>query len=247
VVGNLFAWALSKPTIGAAMTGREDEDVPSDVMQLPAVMGESPSVGAAATASSELPEHLLIARLRRREPSAFEALVRGHQDRVYDFCVRMVGEKEEAFDLTQEIFISIHQHLDKFRADAKLSTWIFRIAKNHCLNRIKYLKRRGRGRSEEYGEANELSITESVGGPVLPDEALSTRRERELVHRAIAELDDDQRVLVVLRDVEGLSYEEIMDITELAEGTVKSRLHRAREKLGGILARLEQTLAAKGE
>jgi RNA polymerase sigma-70 factor (ECF subfamily) len=157
------------------------------------------------------------------------------------------GEREEAFDLTQEIFMSIHQHMEKFRADAKLSTWIFRIAKNHCLNRIKYLKRRGRGRSEEYGEANELSITESLGGSARPDEAIAAERDRALVHRAIAELDDDQRVLVVLRDVEGLSYEEIMEITELAEGTVKSRLHRAREKLGTILARLEQTLAIRGD
>jgi RNA polymerase sigma factor (sigma-70 family) len=89
---------------------------------------------------------------------------------VYDFCVRMVGDREEAFDLTQEIFISIHQHLDKFRADAKLTTWIFRISRNHCLNRIKYLKRRGRGRSEEFGETNELSITESLGGSSRPDE-----------------------------------------------------------------------------
>ncbi len=195
----------------------------------------------------EPPERLLIARLRRRDPSAFELLVKTHQDRVYDFCVRMLGEREEAFDLTQEIFISIHQHMEKFRADAKLSTWIFRIAKNHCLNRIKYLKRRGRGRSDEYGEANELSITEALGGSASPDEALRAQRDRALVHRAIAELDDDQRVLVVLRDVEGLSYEEIMEITELAEGTVKSRLHRAREKLGVILATLEERLANQGD
>jgi RNA polymerase sigma-70 factor (ECF subfamily) len=222
---------------------REDA-VPSDVMELPAVMADEP---AAPTGPLSLPEHLLIARLRRREPSAFEALVRTHQDRVYDFCVRMVGEKEEAFDLTQEIFMSIHQHLGEFRADAKLSTWIFRIARNHCLNRIKYLKRRGRGRSEEFGLVNELSITESLGGSLRPDDVLAGQRERALVHRAIGLLDDDQRLLVVLRDVEGLSYEEIMDVTELAEGTVKSRLHRAREKLGGILARLEQTSLNQGD
>jgi RNA polymerase sigma-70 factor (ECF subfamily) len=222
---------------------REDA-VPSDVMELPAVMADEP---AAPTDPLSLPEHLLIARLRRREPSAFEALVRTHQDRVYDFCVRMVGEKEEAFDLTQEIFMSIHQHLGEFRADAKLSTWIFRIARNHCLNRIKYLKRRGRGRSEEFGLVNELSITESLGGSLRPDDVLAGQRERALVHRAIGLLDDDQRLLVVLRDVEGLSYEEIMDVTELAEGTVKSRLHRAREKLGGILARLEQTSLNQGD
>lgn len=221
----------------------EEAEVPSDVMELPAnVMTAAPRAPA-----SELPEHLLIARLRRKEPSAFEAMVRLHQDRVYDFCVRMLGDREEAFDLTQEIFISIHQHLDQFRADAKLTTWIYRIARNHCLNRLKYLKRRGRGRSDEYGETNELSITESLGGSSKPDDAVHARTERELVHKAIAQLDEDQRALVVLRDVEGLSYEEIMDITELAEGTVKSRLHRAREKLAGILVKLEQSFADRGD
>jgi RNA polymerase sigma-70 factor (ECF subfamily) len=194
------------------------------------------------------PEHVLIARLRRRDPSAFELLVRTHQDRVFDFCVRMLaGDREEAFDLTQEIFISVHKHLDKFRADAKLTTWIYRIARNHCLNRLKYLKRRGRGRSDEFGESNELSITEAMGGSQQPDAAVSARTERELVHKAIQELDEDQRALVVLRDVEGLSYEEIMEITELPEGTVKSRLHRAREKLAGILTRLEESFADRGD
>ncbi len=213
------------------LTARAVEEAPADV---------GPS-------SPDYPERVLVARLRRRDPAAFEQLVRSHQDRVYDFCVRMLLDREEAFDLTQEIFISIHQNLEKFRADAKLTTWIYRIARNHCLNRLKYLKRRGRDRSEEWGEVNELRITESVGAPMQPDEAMSAARQRALVHRAIEELDEDQRALVVLRDVEGLSYEEIMDITDLAEGTVKSRLHRAREKLSHILARLEPSSRIKGE
>jgi RNA polymerase sigma-70 factor (ECF subfamily) len=230
------------PSVSDDRNERED-DVPSDVMELPAsVMTSEPRAPATA-----LPEHLLIARLRRKDPSAFEAMVRQHQDRVYDFCVRMLSDREEAFDLTQEIFISIHQHLDQFRADAKLTTWIYRIARNHCLNRLKYLKRRGRGRSDEYSESNELSITEAMGGTSQPDDAVHARTERELVHKAIAMLDEDQRSLVVLRDVEGLSYEEIMEITELAEGTVKSRLHRAREKLAGILVKLEKSFADRGE
>lgn len=219
----------------------------SEAVELPAQLLEQGGDDAGLAGTVDCPEHLLVARLRRREPAAFELLVRGHQDRVYDFCVRMLSDREEAFDLTQEIFISIHQHLDRFRADAKLTTWIFRIAKNHCLNRLKYLKRRGRDRSDEYGEVNELSISDAMGGSTRPDEVLSKARERELVHKAIAELEDDQRALVVLRDVEGLSYEEIMDVTELPEGTVKSRLHRAREKLAGILTRLEVSFASRGD
>lgn len=187
----------------------------------------------------EYPDRLLIARLRRNDAAAFELLVKTHQDRVFDFCVRMLGDREEAFDLTQEIFLSVHQHLDQFRQDARLSTWIFRISRNHCLNRLKYLKRRGRGRSDEYGETNELMITESAGGSATPDQHLEQAQARSVVHKAIALLDEEQRTLVVLRDVEGLSYEEIVEITELPEGTVKSRLHRAREKLVGILEKLQ--------
>lgn len=221
---------------------REAADVTSEVLELPR------QVEVELKAPPEtLPEHLLIARLRRRDAAAFEALVKLHQDRVYDFCVRMLQDREEAFDLTQEIFLSVHKNLDKFRADAKLTTWIYRIARNHCLNRLKYLKRRGRGRSEEYGEVNELTITESMGGPEKPDDVAMAKNARQLVHKAIEELDEEQRALVVLRDVEGLSYDEIMDITELPEGTVKSRLHRAREKLAGILTRLEEAFGDRGD
>jgi RNA polymerase sigma-70 factor, ECF subfamily len=192
-------------------------------------------------AALDAAERVLLSKLRRRDPGAFEALVREHQDRVFDFCVRMLGgDREEASDLVQEIFVSVHQNLDRFRADAKLSTWILRIAKNQCLNRLKYLKRRGRGRSDGFEEVGEAALNDAVGAPARPDEALDAAREREQVHRAISKLDEDQRMLVVLRDIEGLSYEEIVEITELAVGTVKSRLHRAREKLAEILAGLDE-------
>ena len=181
-----------------------------------------------------------LRRLRRRAPDAFEALVLAHQDRVFNFCLRMLGDPEEAHDVGQEVFVAVHQHLSTFRHDAKLSTWILRIAKNHCLNRLKYLNRRGRGRSDEYEGVSDAALNDAAGAPTPPDEALAAAGGRERVHQAIAHLDEDQRMLVVLRDIEGLSYEEIVEITELPEGTVKSRLHRAREKLAAILAELEE-------
>jgi RNA polymerase sigma-70 factor (ECF subfamily) len=195
----------------------------------------APEFGAPA-----LPERVMLSKLRRRDRRAFEALVHAHQDRVFDFCFRMVADREEASDLVQEIFVSIHQNLDKFRMDAKLSTWIYRICKNHCLNRLKYLKRRGRGRSDEYGEVSESALQAAVGSPTKPDDALVANRERELVQRAMRELDEEQRLLIALRDIQGLTYEEIVEITDLPEGTVKSRLHRGREKLAEIVERLEQ-------
>jgi RNA polymerase sigma-70 factor (ECF subfamily) len=184
-------------------------------------------------------EHGLLARLRRRDAGTFEALVRQHQDRVYHFCCRMLGDQAEAAELTQEVFLSAHQHLDTFRAEATVSTWLYRIARNQCLNRLTHLRRRGGGRQEPYDEASELAITEAQGGAVRPDEALEARREQIRVQRAIAQLDEHARALVILRDLEGLSYEEIVGITGLPEGTVKSRLHRAREKLAGLLGAVD--------
>ncbi|AKQ65247.1 RNA polymerase sigma-54 factor RpoN [Myxococcus hansupus] len=196
--------------------------------------------GAAAADASEArrQDAALLVRLRRGDPDAFELLVRTHQDRLYDFCVRMLGDREEAHDLVQEIFVSVHQNVRRFREDAKLSTWLFRITRNHCINRLKYLKRRGRGRSEVYDEATAL-FSEGGGTAPGPDAALESARERARVQWAISQLEPDARMLVALRDIEGLSYDEIIDITELPEGTVKSRLHRAREKLADLLGRLE--------
>jgi RNA polymerase sigma-70 factor (ECF subfamily) len=198
----------------------------------------TPVAGAAEDAARA--ERLLVARLRRGDPEAFETFVRTHQDRLYDFCLRMLGDREEANDVVQDVFVSAHQHLARFREDARLSTWLFRIGKNHCINRLKYLKRRGRGRSEEYGEENEGALADALGPSPGPDAALETARERARVQWAISQLEPDARMLVALRDIEGLSYEEIIDITELPEGTVKSRLHRAREKLAQLLGRLEE-------
>jgi RNA polymerase sigma-70 factor (ECF subfamily) len=201
---------------------------------------DSAQQAAAAAGAPEVSERVLLSRLRRGDPEAFETLVREHQDRVFDFCVRMLGDREEANDLVQEIFVSVHQNLGKFREDSKLSTWIFRISKNQCINRLKYLKRRGRGRSDEYEEVGEGALSDAMGAPPTPDAALESARERARVQWAITQLEPDARMLVALRDIEGLSYDEIMEITELPEGTVKSRLHRAREKLADLLGRLEE-------
>jgi RNA polymerase sigma-70 factor (ECF subfamily) len=152
----------------------------------------------------------------------------------------MLGDREEANDVVQEIFVSVHQNVGKFREDSKLSTWLFRISKNQCINRLKYLKRRGRGRSDEYGDVSEEALSGAMGAPPTPDTALESARERQRVQWAISQLEPDARMLVALRDIEGLSYEEIIEITELPEGTVKSRLHRAREKLADLLGRLEE-------
>lgn len=183
-------------------------------------------------------EKLFLRRLRHGDERAFGELVQKHQDRVFDLVYRMIGDREEALDLSQEVFVAIHAAVPRFRGESRLSTWIFRVAKNHCLNRLKYLSRRERGRSTEISDVPE-AVLERNAPSQRPDEAVSVAETRTMVQKAIAQLDEEHRLLVVLRDVEGLSYHEIATITEQPEGTVKSRLHRARAALAEIIAKLE--------
>jgi len=206
-----------------------------------ATIESQPARAAPSEAAQQLAlrERLLIARLRRRDERAFTELVRLHQDRVYDLCVRMLNDREEAFDVAQEVFVSLHAALGQFRGDSRLSTWIFKVAKNHCLNRLKYLGRRQRGRTDELSDVPEGELAEHQQGP-NPQEALLGKEQQARVQAAIARLPDEQRLLVVLRDIEGLTYDEIVQITEQPEGTVKSRLHRARAALAEILGPNDQ-------
>lgn len=177
--------------------------------------------------------------LRGGDERAFAQLVREHQDRVFDLVCRMLGDREEALDVSQEIFVAVHDALPAFRGESRLSTWIYRVAKNHCLNRLKYLSRRERHRATEISLVPE-GVLEERAPSRRPDQEIAEREERDLVQRAIAELEEEQRLLVVLRDLEGLSYHEIAAVTEQPEGTVKSRLHRARLLLADIVARLQE-------
>lgn len=176
-------------------------------------------------------ERSLLRRLRDRDERAFRELVEGHRDRVYNITFRMLGNRAEAEDVAQEVFISVFKTIDQFREEAKFSTWLYRVTVNHCKNRIKYLAvRHDRDRDELDDDHDPHSANGAIGGPrpAAPDRALEGAQMEKLMQEAIASLDDDHRVVVVLRDIEDLSIEEICEITGLPDGTVKSRLHRAR-------------------
>jgi RNA polymerase sigma-70 factor, ECF subfamily len=180
-------------------------------------------------------ERLLVARLRRGDAKAFRQLVAKHQDRVYSICLRMLGDPQEAEDVAQEVFAAVHRHLPRFRGDCRLSTWTYRVAKNQCLNRLKYLERREAEGGEALARASPSDAAGFVSVPDRPDQALLGAEERAEVQRALTRLSAEHRLIVVLRDIEGLSYEEIGRITDLPPGTVKSRLHRARSCLADAL------------
>jgi RNA polymerase sigma-70 factor (ECF subfamily) len=186
-------------------------------------------------------EALLLRRLRARDERAFEEMVLLYRDRVFGLVVRMVGNREEAEDLAQEVFITVLKSIDTFRGESKFSTWLYRIAANHTKNRMKYLQRRAYKATSEYDESTERAVQRGEGPGSQraqnPESAMAGAQIDRVVQGAIAELDEDHRALVVLRDMEELSYEEIVAITGLNEGTVKSRLHRARTALKEIVQR----------
>jgi RNA polymerase sigma-70 factor (ECF subfamily) len=187
-------------------------------------------------------EQELVERLKRRDEAAFNAFVLRYQDRVFRILLRMLGDRAEAEDLAQEVFISIFKAIDSFRGDSQLSTWVYRVASNHCRNRLKYLARRRQKLMDDFDEEHVASLqgTLSPDRQGTPDRLLEARQTESLLEEGLSRLDDEQRELVVLREVEHLSYEEIMAITGLPEGTVKSRLHRARSALREHLERRER-------
>lgn len=202
--------------------------------------GTRPPGGCPNTAVADGDEGKLIARLQRRDEAAFTELVREFQDRVFGLTLRMLGDRAEAEDVAQEVFITVFKSIDGFRGDARLGTWLYRIAANHCKNRLKYLGRRARSRQREFTEGvHDAEPGRRPLGAFAGPEALAEGRQMErLVHHALEDLPDDQRALVILRDIENLPYDEIREISGLAEGTVKSRLHRARLALQRRVAEL---------
>ena len=179
---------------------------------------------------SEL-ERSLLRRLRDRDEHAFRELIDDHRDRVFNITYRMLGNRAEAEDVAQEVFITVFKTIESFREESKFSTWLYRVTVNHCKNRIKYLARRHDRDRDELDETSQATNGAGNGEPAriaAPDTALASAQMEKLLQQAIADLDDDQRAVVILRDVEDLSIEEICEITGLPDGTVKSRLHRAR-------------------
>ena len=171
-----------------------------------------------------------LSRLRAGDRRAFEELVRTQQHRVYGLALRMLGNPAEAQDIAQEAFLRAHRGLAEFRGEARLSTWLYAIVSRLCLNRLAGSERR----LARDGEETLARIADARPGP---DQAFEQGELEEALHRAIGELPEERRIVVVLRDVEGLAYEEIADVLDLPVGTVRSRLHRARFDLKEKLER----------
>jgi RNA polymerase sigma-70 factor (ECF subfamily) len=187
-------------------------------------------------------EALLVERLVKRDERAFNALVKAYEGRVFGLLLRMIGNRAEAEDLAQEVFVQVFKAIGSFRGESKLSTWIFRIAINLSKNRGKYLQVRHTSQQDGFDAVPERADVGdggrvAVGQVARPDDMVAGKQVERIVQDAILELEPAFRECLVLRDIEDLSYDEIIAITGLPEGTVKSRIHRARAQLRELVER----------
>jgi RNA polymerase sigma-70 factor (ECF subfamily) len=178
----------------------------------------------------------LIRRCKRGEEAAFQEVLTRYRAAIYNLCWRMVRNDEDARDLAQEVFIKVFTLLDRFDEQYAFSSWLFRIATNHCIDhlrrqRLRFLSVERDGGSED--EEAELQIPAS--GPE-PDVVLQRRQALEKLEEVIAELPPHYRIITLLRHDEQLSYEEIAETLQLPLGTVKARIHRARNMIQQLLA-----------
>ena len=182
-------------------------------------------------------EEQFLERLRRGEAAAFNRLVEERHGDVYALLYRLTEDPEEARDLTQETFLQAFRHLANFRGDADLRTWLYRIAVNQARNRWRWWKRRRRDRTVSLDAPVSEEIDAPLSAGLAGDEGLDPERqalmrEREqALHAALKSLSRPYREVIVLRDIEGLSYEEVAATLDLNVGTVKSRLNRGRTEL----------------
>lgn len=202
-----------------------------------ALRGQELEQVAAAPSTDARPhvEAQFIERLRAGEPAAFNRLVEERTGDVYALLYRLTEDVEEARDLTQETFLRVFQSIDRFRGDADLKTWIYRIAINQARNRWRWWRRRRRDATlslDAQREGQESPLGLRLRSSAVSPEQETLEHEREtILHRALRSLGRSYRETVILRDVEGLSYEEIAATLEISVGTVKSRLARGRMEL----------------
>jgi RNA polymerase sigma-70 factor (ECF subfamily) len=169
------------------------------------------------------------------DADGFDRLVLRYKDRVFNLCLRLVGDFEEANDCAQETFVKVYRSLNDFRFGSSFSTWLYAIAVNHCRNRLKSRHFRFWKRAvpiDPLDKEDDSNRIVEVEDPAPSPLAQMAEREKEaLLQQAIKSLSEGHRAVVILRDMEGLSYEEIVRITGYNVGTVKSRLARARQQL----------------
>lgn len=180
-------------------------------------------------------EKNMILRVLDGDQDAFERLVKTYETQVYNLCLRMVGNQEDAKDLAQEAFLKAWRGLQFYKFESAFSTWLYRLTSNVCIDFLRRQKRRpvvSLTMQEDEEQAVELEIPDSAP---QPEEQILYREQKTAIAAAMNQLEEEFRLVLTLRVIEDLPYEEIAEIMNLKIGTVKSRLARARMKLKSLL------------
>lgn len=179
-------------------------------------------------------EEMILSTIREvldGNTNAFEDIVREYEKNVYNIALRMSGDREDALDISQESFMKAYHSLHSYRGDSRFSVWLYRIVSNTCLDFLRERKRRAEvplEREDEEGEREQADIRDER---LSPETLFEQKVTREALRRGLESLPEDQRKILLLREIQGFSYEEIGQILSLESGTVKSRIFRARRKL----------------
>lgn len=181
---------------------------------------------------TDLNERELIHRAKQGDMLAFEELILQHEKIVYNLALRMMNYSEDAKDISQEVFLKAYRSLSNFDERSAFSTWLYRITHNTCIDEMRRRKGKQSYSLEEELENEEGSMQRQIADEGdTPEESLLREEQKSEILQALDTLTEEHKMAIILRDVKGLSYEEIAEIQELSLGTVKSRISRARNQL----------------
>ncbi|MBE7035215.1 MAG: sigma-70 family RNA polymerase sigma factor [Ruminococcaceae bacterium] len=178
-----------------------------------------------------------IQKAQAGDLAAYELLIAAYESKILNYCYRMLGNRADAEDAAQEVFVKVFRFIKSFNGESSFSTWLYRIASNVCMDIVRKAKRRQQetmSLHQQNSEGEEFYLSLSDDGP-SPYEKAQLREARKALEKALLDLPEEHRQVIILRDVEGRSYEEIADVLHLAPGTVKSRINRARKALQKLL------------
>jgi RNA polymerase sigma-70 factor (ECF subfamily) len=182
-------------------------------------------------------EQILLEKAKAGDVAAFEELIEGYQKKIFNLAYRILGNYEDAGDMAQEALIRVFRSIANFKEQSSFSTWVYRITTNVCLDEIRKKKNKKVISLDEEIRVEDGEMKRQImSDDIQPDEAAELEELRTSVNNAINSLPEDQRLVITLRDIQGLSYEEISSVLDCPSGTVKSRINRARQALKNVLS-----------
>ena len=190
--------------------------------------------------SSDLNEKQLIQMAKMGDENSFESLILGCQSKAYNIALRYLKNEEDAMDALQESFIKIYRHLNSFKEDSRLDTWVYRIVVNTCNDILRKNSTRKTTDSIFRSEDDKETVIEIPDSSGSPEEVFDKKEKSEFIVACMDKLSQDQREIIILRDIQGFSYDEISEILKCSVGTVKSRINRSRLKLREIMKEQNQ-------